>query len=48
MSMTMMTTTSRKMMTVGIFVSSVQKELNEERAAIRDFIKTDPLLRLYF
>jgi predicted HTH transcriptional regulator len=36
------------MMTIGIFVSSVQKELNVERAAIRDFIKTDPLLRLYF
>jgi ATP-dependent DNA helicase RecG len=43
-----MTTTSRKMMTIGIFVSSVQKELNEERAAIRDYIKTDPLLRIYF
>ncbi|MDO9034696.1 MAG: DUF4062 domain-containing protein, partial [Methanoregula sp.] len=48
MSMTMMTTASRKMTTIGIFVSSVQKELNEERAAIRDYIKTDPLLRLYF
>jgi len=36
------------MMTIGIFVSSVQKELNEERAAIRDYIKTDPLLRIYF
>ena len=47
-SMTMTTTTSRKMTTIGIFVSSVQKELNEERAAIRDYIKTDPLLRIYF
>jgi len=47
MSMTM-TTTSRKMTTIGIFVSSVQKELNEERTAIRDYIKTDPLLRIYF
>ncbi len=47
-SMTMMTTTSRKMTTIGIFVSSVQKELNEERTAIRDYIKTDPLLRIYF
>ena len=46
--MTMTTTTSRKMTTIGIFVSSVQKELNEERAAIRDYIKTDPLLRIYF
>jgi predicted HTH transcriptional regulator len=36
------------MTTIGIFVSSVQKELNEEREAIRDYIKTDPLLRIYF
>lgn len=36
------------MTTIVIFVSSVQKELNEERAAIRDYIKTDPLLRIYF
>ena len=34
--------------TIGIFVSSVQRELNEERAAIRDYLKTDPLLRIYF
>ncbi|MFA4859708.1 MAG: ATP-binding protein [Methanoregula sp.] len=46
--MTMMATTSRTITTIGIFVSSVQKELNEERAAIRDYIKTDPLLRIYF
>ena len=46
--MTMVMTTSRKMMTIGIFVSSVQKELNEERAAIRDYIRTDPLLQIYF
>ena len=44
----MTTTTSRKMTTIGIFVSSVQKELNKERAAIRDYIKTDRLLRIYF
>lgn len=44
----MMTTASRKMTTIGIFVSSVQKELNDERAAIRDYIKTDPLLMIYF
>jgi len=44
-----MTTTTRRMKTtIGIFVSSVQKELNEERAAIRDYIRTDPLLRIYF
>jgi ATP-dependent DNA helicase RecG len=43
-----MTTTSRKMTAIGIFVSSVQKELNEERTAVRDYIKTDPLLRIYF
>jgi predicted HTH transcriptional regulator len=43
-----MTTTSRKMTSIGIFVSSVQKELNEERTAVRDYIKTDPLLRMYF
>jgi ATP-dependent DNA helicase RecG len=46
--MTMMTTTSRTMTTIGIFVSSVQKELKEERTAIRDYIKADPLLRIYF
>jgi len=44
----MTTTTIRKMTTIGIFVSSVQKELNKERAAIRDYIKTDRLLRIYF
>jgi len=36
------------MTTIGIFVSSVQKELNEEREAIRNYIKTDPLLMIYF
>jgi predicted HTH transcriptional regulator len=46
--MTMTTTTSRKMTTIGIFVSSVQKELNEERTAVRDYIKMDPLLKMYF
>ncbi|MFA5268236.1 MAG: DUF4062 domain-containing protein [Methanoregula sp.] len=44
----MIMTTSRKITTIGIFVSSVQKELNEERTAVRDYIKTDPLLRIYF
>ena len=32
----------------GIFASGVQTELNAERAAIRDYVKTDPLLRHYF
>jgi len=36
------------MTTIGIFVSSVQKELNEERIAVRDYITTDPLIRIYF
>lgn len=31
-----------------IFVSSVQKELAEERAAVRDFIRGDALLRRFF
>ena len=31
-----------------IFVSSVQKELAEERRAVRDFVQGDPLLRRYF
>ena len=35
-------------MKVRIFVSSVQKELAEERRAIRDFVRNDPLLRRFF
>ncbi len=31
-----------------IFLSSVQKEFQEERRAIRDFIRGDPLLRRFF
>lgn len=31
-----------------IFVSSVQKELEEERYAIRDYIRDDPLLSQFF
>ena len=31
-----------------IFVSSVQKELAEERRAIREFVRNDPLLRQFF
>jgi predicted HTH transcriptional regulator len=33
---------------MGIFVSSVQKELAAERRAMKDFIEGDPLLRQYF
>ncbi len=35
-------------MTQQIFVSSVQKELAEERQTIRDFVRNDPLLRRFF
>jgi len=31
-----------------IFVSSVQKELQAERRAIKDFVRNDPLLRRFF
>ena len=31
-----------------IFLSSVQKEFQEERRAIRDFVRGDPLLRRFF
>jgi len=31
-----------------LFVSSVQKELADERRAIRDFVRGDPLLRRFF
>ena len=34
--------------TDSIFVSSVQKELAEERRAVKTFIESDPLLRRYF
>ena len=35
-------------MTSSIFVSSVQKELAEERRAVKAFVEGDPLLRRYF
>ncbi|HET7584942.1 MAG TPA: ATP-binding protein [Gemmatimonadaceae bacterium] len=35
-------------MTDGIFVSSVQRELAEERRAIREFVSTNQLLRRFF
>ena len=46
--MTMITTTSRTMATIRIFVSGVQKELKAERVAVRDYIRADPLLKRYF
>jgi hypothetical protein len=36
------------MTTATIFISSVQKELAEERQAVKNFIEGDPLLRRYF
>jgi len=35
-------------MIARIFISSVQRELAEERRAIRDFIERDPLMRRFF
>lgn len=35
-------------MKIKIFISSVQKELAEERHAVADFIRNDPLLRRFF
>jgi len=34
--------------TVSIFISSVQKELAEERRALKAFVEGDPLLRRFF
>ena len=31
----------------SLFVSSVQKELEAERRALKDFVESDPLLRRY-
>src|SRR3972149_3568740 len=36
------------MNTIHIFISSVQKEFSKERAALRDFLRGDPLLRRFF
>jgi len=33
---------------IRIFVSSVQKELAEERAALRDYLRGDALMRRFF
>ena len=36
------------MTTLRIFVSSVQREFAEERAALRDYLRGDPLMRRFF
>jgi predicted HTH transcriptional regulator len=36
------------MATASLFISSVQKELQEERRAVKAFVEGDPLLRRYF
>src|SRR3972149_737519 len=35
-------------MKIRVFISSVQKELADERRAVADFIRNDPLLRRFF
>src|SRR5258706_2227658 len=35
-------------MTLRIFLSSVQKELAGERSAVRDWLRSDPLMRRFF
>jgi predicted HTH transcriptional regulator len=42
------TTTSRITTTISIFVSGVQKEFNDERQLIKEFIHHDPLLKQFF
>jgi len=37
-----------KKITIGIFVSSVQKEFSDERRSIREFIHNEPLLNQFF
>jgi len=34
--------------TASLFISGVQKELQEERRAVKAFVEGDPLLRRYF
>jgi predicted HTH transcriptional regulator len=36
------------MIPIRVFISSVQKEFAEERAALRDYLRNDPLLRRFF
>ena len=33
---------------IRIFISSVQREFAQERAALRDFLQNDPLMRRFF
>ena len=33
---------------IGVFISSVQSEFAEERSALRDYLKDDPLMRRFF
>jgi hypothetical protein len=33
---------------IRVFISSVQKEFSEERAALRDYLRGDPLMRRFF
>lgn len=41
-------TRGRKRVSERLFISSVQRELAAERAALRDFVRGDPLLRRFF
>lgn len=36
------------MKTIRIFISSVQKEFAQERAALRDYLRGDPLFRQFY
>ena len=36
------------MKTIHIFISSVQNEFAEERAALRDYLQGDPLFRRFY
>ena len=33
---------------LGIFISSVQREFAEERIALRDYLRGDPLMRRFY
>ena len=33
---------------IRIFISSVQREFADERAALRDYVRGDPLMRRFF
>ena len=36
------------MPSIRIFISSVQREFAQERAALRDYLRGDPLMRRFF